>query len=251
MLSRLQSPRSSKSPPFAEVRLTPVVSVHRIGIEIVVEGHAVHVVLHDDLPHAVRDELPHLGETGVEVQPPVRVGHGPFGVLLRRVSRGKGGDVRAEQGRPQRIDPCEYADVPRPRRLDQIAEGIEGQSPRGGKGLRDGEEVAVIERVPGGTDLKEDRVQPVFLHDGEDFVKLRPQLVRREVGPRGIIQIPDGGDPDAAQLGIRIDQVSGFDTRRGGRFGGIGGHGELLSAAGGKKDRDQTEKRKERGKGGK
>ncbi len=204
---------------------------HGVGVEVVVEVHAVDVVV----LHAVQDRrvdvLAGLRQARVEVEL-AAVGPHPVGVLPRGVGGQELRRVRLHRD-AVRVVPGVQLEVACVRLRHDEGERVEARvaALRAGEVLRPRLVGAGPERVGRRPHLDEDGVEVHARGHVEPVHVLGPQLVRAQPRARGPVDVDDGRDPHRAQLPLAGGGAGGGRrrARRRGRCGGChraDGHGQ-------------------------
>ena len=187
------------------------------GVEVIVQVDAVHRVGLDDLPGARHDQLPHLGEAGVEIQVALAQAHKgrvlpgrvPLGQLVQAGLQRTG----AVLGHPVGVDPGVHLHLAGVGLLHQIGQRVKSAVGRlallAGQVHAVGEDLGGIEGVGTGPHLKEDGVEAGGLRRVQHLVQLLLQGGLVQPLGRRVIQVEHSGYPNAPHLGLHGPAMGG------------------------------------------
>ncbi len=192
---------------------------HRVRIEVVVEVHAVEVVVLDRVQDRLPDVLLGLGQARVEVEL-AAVGPDPLGMHARGMLGHEPGRVGLHRD-AVRVEPRVQLEVAPVRLVDDEGERVVARvaALHAREVLRPRLERAGPERVGGRPHLHEHRIQAELLGDVEPVQELGLLRLGAQPGARGPVDVHDRGDPHRAQLALPRRHRVGRGTRLGGERG--------------------------------
>ena len=174
------------------------------GVEVVVQVDAVHIVVADQLLRPLDDQLPHLGQAGIQIVVSLALHH-PLGVLH---CRGLVVQIRqltlAALGKAEGVDPGVELQPQGVSLLHPVGQGIKavfrGQAGGPGQVLAPGEQLRGIEGVPRGTHLEDHRVHPHVHAVLQNLIRLGLEGVGVGGGGVGVVQVVHRGHPNGPEV---------------------------------------------------